>query len=211
VRLVASRDFGALLAGSVIPFSVVQVGLLYFALPISLEAQGVPAADVGRILMAYGLCAICLGPSVGRLVDRAPNKRLFIPLGGLAGGGGLAYLYLDSSLPAIIAAVFLLSLAGCLVQAAQSSYALALPRVQSYGPGFAFGVQRAADKLGQMLGPLVIGLMIAAVGTANALAIVGLSYLTATLVFFLVTPRTTAGEAAEAPALATEEPLRRAA
>src|SRR5690606_10492660 len=53
--LLASRSFVALMLGSIVPFSIVQVGLLYFALPIYLQAQGVSAAGIGRVLMLYGL------------------------------------------------------------------------------------------------------------------------------------------------------------
>src|SRR5690606_16777913 len=61
-RLLATRDFGLLLAGSVVPFSVAQVGLLSYALPLYLEAEGTAASSVGRVLMLYGLCVIYLGP-----------------------------------------------------------------------------------------------------------------------------------------------------
>src|SRR6185437_6097677 len=58
LRLLATRDFGLLLLGSVIPFSIAQVGLLSFALPLYLEAQGSASSSVGRVLMIYGVCVI---------------------------------------------------------------------------------------------------------------------------------------------------------
>lgn len=189
VKLVASRDFGLLLLGSVIPFSIAQVGLLYFALPIYLEGQGIAGSDIGRVLMAYGLSVIYLGPVVGRFIDRQPNKKAFIPVGGLAAGAGFAYLMIDSSVSGILLAVILLSIAGSITQAAQSSYALSLERVQRFGPGFAFGVQRAADKFGQMLGPVVMGQAIALLGATSGLAITGVVYAMLTLLFFVAAPR----------------------
>jgi predicted MFS family arabinose efflux permease len=196
--LIGSRDFGALLAGSVVPFSIAQVGLLYFALPLYLEAQGVPASSIGRVLMVYGLCMIYLGPMIGRVVDRAPRKKYFIALGGLLGGTGMAYLYVDSSLFAVSMAVFLLALGSCWSGAAQTTWTLALPNVQQYGAGAATSVMRAADKLGQMIGPLFVGTLFTLVGIGPGLAVTGMVYLAATLVFVLVaSSRPRAGDAAK--------------
>ncbi|MEI2416353.1 MFS transporter [Orrella sp. JC864] len=193
--LLASRDFGALLAGAVVPFSIAQVGLLYFALPLYLEAQGVPAANIGRVLMVYGLCMIYLGPAIGRLVDCGGNKKYFIALGGLLGGGGMAYLYVDSSLQMVALAVFLLALGSCWAGAAQTSWTLSLPRVQQYGPGAATSVMRAADKLGQMIGPLFVGALFTLVGVGAGLAVTGMVYLAATLLFVAVAPNRIKGAA----------------
>ncbi len=187
-NLLFSRDFGALLAGSVVPFSIAQVGLLYFALPLYLQAQGVSASGTGRVLMLYGLCMIYLGPLVGRLVDGSRNKKPFIVLGGLLGGAGMAYLYIDSSLFAVTLAVFLLALGSCWSGAAQTAWMLGLGRVQQYGPGGATSVLRAADKFGQMLGPLFVGALFTVVGLAPGLAITGVFYIVATLVFVTLAP-----------------------
>lgn len=184
--LLGSRDFGALLAGSVVPFSIAQVGLLYFALPLYLEAQGVAASSIGRVLMLYGLCVIYLGPMIGRVVDRTRSKKYFIALGGLLGGAGMAYLYFDSSLFAVSMAVFLLALGSCWSGAAQTTWTLALPNVQQYGAGAATSVMRAADKLGQMIGPLFVGTLFTLVGIGPGLAMTGIVYLVATMVFVLV-------------------------
>lgn len=185
-RLIFSRDYGALLAGSVVPFSVAQVGLLYFALPLYLQALGVTAASIGRVLMIYGLCIIYLGPLIGRIVDRMPSKRLFIALGGLLGGLGMVYLQFDHSLFAVSLAVFLLAFGSCWCGAAQTSWMLSLPRVQDYGPGAATSILRAADKFGQMVGPLFVGALFTLVGIGSGLAITGLFYVLATLGFIVL-------------------------
>ncbi|CAN1523536.1 MFS_MdtG_SLC18_like domain containing protein [Rhabdaerophilaceae bacterium] len=187
-KLVFSRDFGALLLGAVVPFSIVQVGLLYFALPIQLSGQGVTGSDIGRVLMLYGLTTIFLGPSVARLVDRSTNKKAFIPMAGLAGGGGLLLVLFEKSAVGLLIAVAMLAIAGAMTQAAQASYALGLDKVRNAGLGFSFGLQRAADKFGQMLGPLVVGGLVATLGGTGGLAALGISYAALTLMFFLVAP-----------------------
>ncbi|WP_176456928.1 MFS transporter [Bordetella genomosp. 5] len=188
LRLLFTRDFGMLLVGSVIPFSIAQVGLLSFALPLYLEAEGVAASSIGRVLMIYGLCVIYVGPLMGRLVDRSSIKKTWIVLGGLIGSVGMLGLYFNSGLAAAAVAVLLLAVASCFAGASQSPYMLALPDVQRYGAAGATSVMRAADKLGQMAGPLVVGAMFGAAGMGAGLAITGVIYLVATALFLLFAP-----------------------
>lgn len=185
-RLLTDRSFVALLLGSVVPFSVAQVGLLYYVLPVHLSEQGVSQANIGRILMLFGLSVIYLGPLIGRLVDRFERKALFIVVGGLVGGGGMAFLYVDDGVPAVAMAVFLLGLASSLSGSAQSAFALDLPVVRDQGAGKAMGIQRAADKLGQVLGPLLVGMLFATLGAEYGLALTGLYYLAATVAFAML-------------------------
>lgn len=186
-RLLRDRNFAWLQFGSVIPFSIAQVGLLYFTLPLFLADKGVSQATIGRIMMIYGLAVIYLGPLLGRYVDASTNKKPFIVMGGLVGSSGMIYLFFDNSLFAITLSVFALGMASALGGSAQSSFALSLKSVQEMGSGKAMGIQRAADKLGQMIGPLLIGALFASVGAASGLAITGLIYLFATLLFLLLT------------------------
>jgi predicted MFS family arabinose efflux permease len=188
IRLVFTRDFGLLLLGSIIPFSIAQVGLLSFALPLYLEAEGVAASSIGRVLMIYGLCVIYLGPVMGRMIDRYPVKKTWIVVGGVVGSVGMLGLYFDSGLAAAAVAVLMLALASCFTGASQSPYMLALPDVQRYGAAGATSVMRAADKLGQMAGPLLVGAMFGTAGMGASLAVTGAIYLGATLLFLLLAP-----------------------
>lgn len=84
--------------------------------------------------------------------------------------------------------MLLLALASCFAGASQSPYMLALPDVQRYGAAGATSMMRAADKLGQMAGPLVVGAMFGAAGMGAGLAMTGLIYLAATLLFLFFAP-----------------------
>jgi hypothetical protein len=64
----------------------------------------------------------------------------------------------------------------------------ALQNVQNYGRGGATSVMRAADKFGQMLGPLTVGALFASMGISGGLAVTGAFYLLATLAFLLIAP-----------------------
>ncbi|ALN74601.1 MFS transporter [Aureimonas sp. AU20] len=184
--LLKDRNFVALLLLSVVPFSIAQVGLLYYTLPVYLSQQGIEQGNIGRIMMIYGLSVIYIAPLLGRWVDRHMRKKPFIVMGGLLGGLGLAFTYLDIGLAALVGSVFLLGLASSLGGPAQTSFALHLPSVQRLGTGRAMGIQRAADKLGQMIGPLAVGALFTFLGTRDGLAVTGIYYLGSTLLFFLI-------------------------
>lgn len=200
-QLLATRDFGMLLAGCVIPFSIAQVGLLTYALPLYMEAWGGTPAGTGRILMLYGLCVIYVGPYMGRLADRSPCKKCWIAAGGLVGSAGLLSLYFMDGVLAAASAVVLLALASCMAGGAQAAYMLSLDTVQRYGAGGSTSIMRGADKFGQMLGPLMVGGLFASMGMSGGLALTGLVYLVATLAFIVFAPRAVDREpAASAPA-----------
>lgn len=184
--LLVNRDFSALLALCVVPFSIVQVGLLYFALPVHLGSQGASPSDIGRILMVYGLSVIYLGPVLGRWIGRFERRKPFIVIAGLLGGGGLAWIYLDASIGALVLSVFLLGVVSSFGGPAQSSFALHLPVVQQVGKSRAMSIQRTADKLGQMLGPLLVGALFALFGSQAGLALSGVLYMLCTLLFLLL-------------------------
>lgn len=188
-KLLATRDFGMLLAGCIVPFSIAQVGLLTYALPLYAEAYGATAGSVGRVLMLYGFCVIYVGPYMARLADQSVHKKYWIVAGGLVGSAGLLSLYFASGIVAAALSVVLLALASCLAGGAQTAYMLSLDNVQRYGAGGATSVMRAADKFGQMLGPLMVGSLFASLGISGGLAVTGAVYLTATLAFLVLAPR----------------------
>ena len=186
--LLSDKGYAALLLGSVVPFSIAQVGLLSYALPLYFDALGASTADVGRVIMLYGFCVIYIGPLLGRVMDGSRHWKHWIAAGGLVGAGGLLMLQWAPGLWGVTAAVFLLAVASCLAGAAQTPYMLARESVQAYGAAGATGVMRGADKFGQMLGPLMVGALFAGIGMSAALVWTGVMYLAGTLLFWRLAP-----------------------
>src|SRR5690606_19753771 len=186
--LLRDRGYLALMLGSIVPFSIALVGLLSYALPLYFDAQGATTADVGRVIMLYGFCVIYLGPLMGGATDRSRHWKLWISAGGVVGAVGLLTLHWAPGLVGVTAAVLLLAVASCLAGAAQTPYMLAREAAQAYGAAGATGIMRGADKFGQMLGPLVVGGLFAAVGMSSALVWTGALYLAGTLLFLMMAP-----------------------
>jgi len=179
--LLRSPEYMGVLLLSVVPFSIAQVGLLYFAVPLYMDKIGAAPSDTGRILMVYGVVVILLGPRLSEVIDRSTAKLRIIVAGGLVGGLGLAALYADLGLGGIFLAAALLSLSSTLIEPARSAFVLNLPAVKQVGLASALGLQRAADKLGQMIGPLVIAAAFAGSEIVQRVAFVGLGFVGASL------------------------------
>lgn len=186
IRLLFNKNFFAIMLLSVVPFSICQVGLLYYAVPIYLRDLDVSQSSIGRVLMVYGLSVIFLAPQLSKLMDRSEAKKKYIVLGGIVGSIGLISLYFVSGMVGVLVAVFMLGLSSCLAGPAQPALALKIKLAQQIGQGRSMSIQRAADKLGQMAGPLFVGLLVASVGIEQSLAITGLTFLAATFVFLLI-------------------------
>lgn len=187
-RLLRDRGYVALLLGSVVPFSIAQVGLLSYALPLHFDALGASTADVGRVIMLYGFCVIYIGPLLGRATDHSRHWKRWITAGGLVGASGLLMLQWAPGAWGMAAAVVLLAVASCLAGAAQTPYMLAREQALAYGAAGATGIMRGADKFGQMMGPLMVGALFAGLGMSAALVWTGVLYLAATLFFWAMAP-----------------------
>ena len=199
-RLFRSPEYMGVLLFSVVPFSIAQVGLLYFAVPLYLNMIGASASDAGRILMVYGVVVILLGPQLSRLIDRSRAKLAIVVFGGLIGGAGLLALLVDLGLGGILLAATLLSLSSALIEPARAAFVLRLPVVREVGLASAFGLQRAADKFGQMIGPLVIALSFGASEIVQRVAFVGMGFILASLMLAaLILLRRATGQAASVP------------
>ncbi len=183
LNLLSSKDFSLVLLTSVIPFSIAQVGFLSFGLPLYLEEEGAMGLNSGRILMLYGLCIIYLGPFVGILADRTSNKKIWIILGGGIGSMGMLGLYFFNGITSAAIAVFFLAIASSCISSSILPYLLTCPNSEKHGAASITGLMRAADKLGQMTGPLLLGAVLNITTTDIGLALTGAFYLTTTLVF----------------------------
>jgi predicted MFS family arabinose efflux permease len=185
IRFVTDRNIFAVLFFVIVPYSLAQIGLLLFATPIYLSDQGASQSNIGRVMMIYGLSFVYLSPFVARFVDRAEDKRIFIASGGLVAGVGLILLHYHQGFLAILVAVFMLGIASSLGNAAQSAFILKFDVTERLGSGTASSIQRAADKLGQMLGPLVLGVFVARMGIENGIVAAGVILLVASLLFIV--------------------------
>ncbi|MBF0287218.1 MAG: MFS transporter [SAR324 cluster bacterium] len=170
---------------SIVPTSICLVGILYFMSPIYLNQIGVSQSNIGRAFMVFGLCMIFIAPFISRFVDRSESKKKFIVISGLCGGLGLSIFFFHDGFSAVVMMILMLGLASSFGSASQMVYVLNLKITHEVGLGKVVSAQRTSDKLGQMLGPIILGVMISVTGVEQGIAIVGLVYLIFTVLFLV--------------------------
>jgi predicted MFS family arabinose efflux permease len=182
---VGNKNVRILLLFSIVPSALVLIGFINYALPVYLHLVGASQADIGRIIMVYGICLVYLAPMISRVIERATSKKPFVFLSGVLGAAAMGcYLFLDG-LTAATCAVFLLGLSSSVGFASQNAYALGLRATRQFGENKAMGLCSATERIGQVLGPLVLGGLITLVGMNKAIVSAGMIYLLVTAVFFV--------------------------
>ena len=102
-------------------------------------------------------------------MDKSPNKLVWLVGGGFLCIGGIIALLLLDGLAAAFACVALLALCNAIVASAQGTYALEIPVSRQVGSGRTVGIYNITERLGQMLGPVALGQVIALWGVNSGL------------------------------------------
>lgn len=188
-KYLSDKSILSILLFSLLPFSLAQMGIFLFATPVILDSLHVSKATTGRVMMIYGITVIYLGPFLGSLTDRAKNKRIFLVLAGISGTVGLFFVKYLNGVFALSMAIFFMSVAGSIANPAISVLIHAQDVTSEVGVGFAVGTQRVFDKLGQMLGPLVLGLLFSFYSFQTSIQLLGGFYFVATICYMLINRR----------------------
>lgn len=184
-RFLGDRSMLGLLLGNIFPCAFVTVCLFQFFIPVSLNAEGISPAGIGRVFMAFCLLIILFGPSLGRAVDRSGRKLWWLAGAGFLGVGGILALIAFDGLAAAFLSVALLALCNAVASSAQGAYALELPASGRFGASRSMGVYNVTERLGQMLGPVSLGQVIALWGAASGLVGMAAVFAVLTLLFVL--------------------------
>jgi MFS family permease len=183
--LAADPAFLALALFSLIPASFLAVGLLNFFLPLFLHDAGMAQSDIGRIFMLYCLIIIYAGPRIESLGAAPQHKPRLVFLGGAAGAAAIGSFALLSPLPASLCAAVFLGLATCCNLPGQSGCLLRLRLARSLGVEFSMSILNTLERVGQMLGPPCVGLLLAVLGAARLSLWAGIAVALTSLAFLL--------------------------
>ena len=173
------RHTGILATSGIEAAQYFAFGCIETFFPIYLnETRGYSTWSIGLLFTAQIVSAAFTKPIMGRLSDRV--GRIPMITGGLILGGLATALLIRSNyyvLSLILMAVFGLGLAT--VTASTSAFVADLSR--SEGRGGAMGVLSSIMDIGQSLGPIVTGLIIAASSYTLAFTLVGLAMIVISL------------------------------
>lgn len=186
LRLLSNPQALLVFLCSLMPYSVVMVGLLYYTTPLYLKEMGTSQSNIGRVIMIFGLCMIFLAPRVSRFADRLRDKRLLVVAGGLCGGCSLLLFYFPASFWVVCGAVLMFGISVAISGASRNVIMLAMPITRQLGSSQVMGVYRSVDKIGQSLGALVPPALMVALDMRGAMLAMGSVYLLLTLALVLL-------------------------
>ena len=183
-RLLRQRPFIRLLILMGLPMQLVQQGLLFYWVPLALTAKGESTSVIGLMMMSYSGLVLLLNTPAAHWADRTGRHVFLVTL-------GLAL----TSVAALLSGIFytpmtiglgmgLIGVAWAAIFPAQSVLVLNLGELQLVGvaPSEAIGMYRMIERIGSMLSPLLVALLIDNLGYADAAKTMGALLLLCTLV-----------------------------
>jgi predicted MFS family arabinose efflux permease len=187
--LLRHKHFAIVTFLSAVPAKVALAGFLYYSVPLYLKGLGYNQSITGRVMMAYGLAIILIGPMVARLADRAPTRRWrFVMLGGYAAALAMTVPLLVDDMKGAVIAVIGLGIAHAIGVSPQMTLITdrCSETVREVGPATAVGIFRLVERIGTITGPLLLGAMIAASGFMGAFVVLALFTFATTTLFALL-------------------------
>lgn len=188
--------FRALLFFAAVPAKLALSGYLYVLVPLALLQIGVSVADVGRVMLLYGLAAVFFASLFARLADRSGRHREVVALGGAVAGLGMVPILAGQDFLAVLLGVVALGIGQAMSISPQLALAtrLGAAEIERHGQGVVMASLRLVERLGGACGPLVAVTLMGLLGLEGAMGVFGLYLLvSATLLLLslrgLPTPR----------------------
>lgn len=174
--LLKNRKFLAVTFLAAVPAKIALTGFLYYLAPLYLKLLGNNQSTTGRVMMAYGLAIIALSPLLAKLADRIGQLRWFVSIGGYAAAAAMFVVYYFDSTPGLLASITLLGVAHAIGVSPQLALINDFCKevVAEVGGGTVTGIFRLIERLGNILGPIIAGLLISQCGYHRTFLGIGL-------------------------------------
>ena len=186
--LLRNKQFAVITFLSAVPAKVALAGFLYYSVPLYLKGLGHNQSITGRVMMAYGLAIILVGPLVARLADRMQGRWRFVMVGGYIGAIAMAIpLFVGDTLGAALAVVGL-GIAHAVSVSPQFTLIgdRCTDAIEKVGQATTVGIFRLVERVGNITGPILLGAMIALMDFMGAFVTLALFTFVSTTAFTLL-------------------------
>lgn len=183
--------FLGLLLFAAVPAKVLLSGFLFFLVPMALHEDGASTAEIGRVVMLYGLIAVLSGPLLARWADTRQSHAPAVAAGALLSAAGILAAAQMTNGWTIAGAVAALGLGQSMSMAAQVTVATDACRkaMETHGHGPVLAVLRLFERLGGGFGPVVAATLMVPLGVRGAIGAIGLYGALSACVFALILAR----------------------
>jgi hypothetical protein len=173
--LFGRKSFVRLVVLITLPMQVVQQGLLFYWVPLALSALGEQPSFIGLTMMGYFLMVLLLNGPLAGIADRTGQHHRIIVSGLAVAGVSIMLNGLAFNPVTIGIGNLLIGIAWALGFPSQGAMALRISQTELIGvdPAVTIGVYRSVERLGAMLAPVLVAVLIVAFGYAHSVMVMG--------------------------------------
>jgi predicted MFS family arabinose efflux permease len=158
----------------------------YYFLPLTGAAYGMGEENISRIIFAYGMVAVYIGPALTRALLDMFKVRAALVMGGFLTALALLVYALRPDLTLLMVSTAMFAIADSFSFTTQSVYFSQLPETGEYGPNVAMGVNNVVSGLAQSLSSYCFAAAMV-LGTRAGLGIIGLGMAVLLILFVFTT------------------------
>ncbi|WP_315981927.1 MFS transporter [Aliamphritea spongicola] len=172
--LIRNYRFVGIILFCAIPAKIILTGFLYYFVPVYLITLDATQAEIGRIMMIYALIIIFLGPTASHIADRSKHMIDLVVFGTVLSGAVLLLLNGDADVLTVLISVILMGMAHAIIKAPLIAAALeAAEYTPDVGRTTVLGVLRTCERIGSVIGPLLVAALLVFYDYGAAMAIIG--------------------------------------
>ncbi len=166
-KLMKDRNFIIPLITQGIPYQIIYVGFIVFLLPLYLKDLNISESDIGRVIMIHGLVIIFIGPLIIKYISNYFSHRFLVGVGGLLSSITLIGVYvlfglkhITPTLLIIIPWIIVLAVSNSISGSGILSLSMESDSVKEIKSGQAVSYYRLIERIGNISGPILVGLLI---------------------------------------------------
>jgi MFS family permease len=186
IRLVLKQpSLMLLIAGITVPMNVLMAAFLWFLVPLTMASIGSSSAETARTLMLYYLVILLGSPTVARISAKGVKNWVLVGFGSVVSAAILLLPAWSTTVLTMSVAVLVVGVGHAAIRGPQIDLALQIAETQLPDAGRepVLAAIRTLERLGSLVGLLVVAVLVAQFDLATAIAAIGMVSLIAAFVY----------------------------
>lgn len=174
-----------LMAGVTVPMNVLMAAFLWYLVPITMASIGSTAAAIARTLMVYYLVMLLGSPVVARVSTGNAKNWALVSFGSVISGAILILPAWSPTVLSISVAVLVVGIGHAAIRGPQIELAIEIAEreLPDVGRDPVLAAMRSIERLGSLVGLLVVAILVAQFGLSTAIATIGIVIVVAGVVY----------------------------
>jgi predicted MFS family arabinose efflux permease len=170
-----------------IPTVICTMFIDYF-FPLFAEGQKMSTSGISRAFLLYGLSIIYLGPSLTVYISKKIGAKLSMLLAALILAAALLQFAVQGTLTSAFIAIFMIGISESFGITLRVNYFSSINAADLLGQGKSLGYYGLVENLGQVLGPIIYGMVIG-MGIFKGIGLIGIFFIGVISLFSILSVR----------------------